>query len=114
MSEVQSGTSKNGFAWQRMTVVLEIQGFKGYTSKQVFQVSGDVVDAVLDFGIGDKVEIAFSLYAREWNGKWYNNVELASIKPVEDESRPAPAPAKDMRTNNESLDPKDGSDDLPF
>ena len=75
MSEVQSGTSKNGYEWQRMTLTLEIPGFQGSVTKQVFQVSGDDVNDVLLYSIGDKVEVSWSMYAREWNGTWYNNVD---------------------------------------
>ena len=119
MSEVQSGTSKNGYEWQRMTITLEIPGFQGSVFKQVFQVSGDDVNDVCLYNIGDRVEISWSMYAREWNGRWYNNVDLVKIKSLDEqkqEKNPAPAakqPAIFDQTQ-ESLDPADNPDDLPF
>ena len=120
MSEVQSGTSKNGNQWQRMNIVLDIPGFQGSITKQCFQVTGDDVDDVLSYNIGDKVEVSFSLYAREWNGKWYNNVDLVKIK-YQEERRDAPAPVNAAKKNaapqpkkQESLDSAANSDDLPF
>lgn len=80
MSEVQSGTSQNGYQWQRMTIILDIPGFQGSIIKQAFQVTGDDVNEVLLYNIGDRVEVSWSLYARNWNGKWYNNVDLVKIK----------------------------------
>ena len=120
MSEVQSGTSKNGYQWQRMTIVLEIPGFQGSVIKQCFQVSGDDVSDVLLYNIGDRVEISWSMYAREWNGRWYNNVDLVKINSLEQQQseKPAPAPApKQLEFFDnppESLDPAEHPDDLPF
>ena len=121
MSEVQSGTSKNGYEWQRMTITLEIPGFQGSVFKQVFQVSGNDVKDVSLYNIGDRVEISWSMYAREWNGRWYNNVDLVKIKSLDEqkqEEKPAPAPAPKQPAifdqPQESLDPADNPDDLPF
>lgn len=117
MSEVQSGTSKSGYEWQRMTLVLDIPGYQGAVIKQAFQVTGDDVKDVLLLSIGDEVEVSFAIYARNWNGKWYNNVELVKINSLEQE-KPAPAPApKQLEISDqpkESLDPADNPDDLPF
>ena len=123
MSEVVSGVSQNGNQWQRMTIVLEIPGFQGSVFKQAFQVNGDSVNDVLLYSIGDKVEVSWSMYAREWNGKWYNNVDLVKIKYQEDaqpkpqQAAPAPAPQPKqgkMDFSQEQLDPDANPDDLPF
>lgn len=118
MSEVQSGTSRNGYEWQKMTIVLEIPGFQGAVTKQAFQVSGDSVKDVLLHNIGDLVEVSWIMYAREWNGKWYNNVDLVKIKYQEGEQpkpqQAAPASAPQPKPKQESLDPKENPDDLPF
>lgn len=116
MSEVKSGTSQSGNQWQRMTLTLEIPGFQGSVTKQVFQVFGEAVNDVLLFGIGDKVEVSWSMYAREWNGRLYNNVDLVKIKSQVDsqpnpaQAAPAPAPQPQMfDENGETPD-----NDLPF
>ena len=109
-SEVQSGTTQSGKEWQRMTLILDTPGFQGAVYKMAFQVSGEHVKDVLLFNRGDKVEIGFSLYAREWNGKWYNNVDLVQIKKQET-NQDAPAPAA---FNTESLNPAVHQEDLPF
>lgn len=117
MSEVQSGTSQNGFQWQRMTIILDIPGFQGSIIKQAFQVTGDDVNDVLLYNIGDKVEVSWSLYARNWNGKWYNNVDLVKIKHQEDNRPQQAAPAAPVQAapqSQESLDPADHQEDLPF
>ena len=115
MSEVKSGVSQSGNPWQRMTIILEIPGFQGSVTKQVFQVFGDEVNNVLLFSIGDKVEVSWSMYAREWNGKMYNNVDLVKIKYQEENPlQTAPAPQPKPQTNPESLNPAENPDALPF
>ena len=122
MSEVQSGTSQNGYQWQRMTIILDIPGFQGSIIKQAFQVTGDDVNDVLLYNIGDRVEVSWSLHARNWNGKWYNNVDLVKIKSQEETKQDAPAPVApapqqahiQFNQSQESLDPADNPDDLPF
>ena len=110
MSEVQTGTSQKGYQWQRMTIILDIPGFQGSIIKQAFQVICDEVKDVLLCSIGDKVEVSWSLYARNWNGKWYNNVDLVRIKKQET-NQDAPAPDA---FNTESLNPAVHQEDLPF
>ena len=113
MSEVQSGTSKSGYEWQRMTLVLDIPGYQGAVIKQAFQVTGDDVKDVLLLSIGDEVEVSFVIYARNWNGKWYDDVELVKINSLEEE-KPAPKQQEILDQPKESLDPAANPDDLPF
>ena len=112
-SEVRSGTTQSGKEWQRMTLILDTSGFQGAIYKMVFQVSGDHVKDVLLFNRGDKVEIGFSMYAREWNGKWYNNVDLVKISYQEQGNEPAPHAEQEQ-----PLPPAEVEDnpeqDLPF
>lgn len=122
MTEVQSGTSQNGFQWQRMTIILDIPGFQGSIIKQAFQVTGDDVKDVLLYNIGDKVEVSWALYARNWNGKWYNNVDLVKIKHQEDNRPQQDAPAAPAAPVIHASSPKreegveypNHENDLPF
>lgn len=123
MSEVTSGTSKNGYDWARQTILIDIPGYQGSITKLSLQASNEMVNELNSYDVGDKVEVAWSIYAREWNGKWYNNVDLVKIKfqgETEEEnaartSRPAPAPAPQTRNiPAEDLDPAAHGDDLPW
>lgn len=111
MSEVTTGTSKNGREWARMNIMLDVPGFQGSITKVIFQVGTDRVDNVLEYKVGDKVEIGWSIYAREWNGKWYNNVDLVNIKSA-DAQISIPLPAKEETAPAAELEPQEG--DLPF
>ena len=79
ISEVKTGTSQSGYEWRNCDLTLDVPGFQGSVTKQVFRASGDKVDLVLAHKVGDKVQVGFSLYAREWNNRLFNNVDLVTI-----------------------------------
>ena len=115
MSEITSGTSTSGRDWARMTIMIDILGYKGSISKLSFQVGTDRIGDVQEFKVGDKVEIGWSIYAREYNGRWYNNVDLVNIKSQGVQAaEPAPTPAPRSLNNipAEELEPHE--EDLPF
>ena len=114
MSEITSGTSTSGRDWARMTIMIDILGYKGSISKLSFQVGTDRISDVQEFKVGDKVEIGWSIYAREYNGRWYNNVDLVNIK-SQGVQAAAPATSPAPQTKNipaAELEPQD--EDLPF
>lgn len=116
MGEVKSGTSSSGREWARTDIILDIPGYQGTTYKVVIVVGPDKdkVDEVLKFKVGDKVELACSIYAREWNGKYYNNIDLVNIKPLDTQSTSS-APSPTVAKAEEIEDMPEGEDGgMPF
>lgn len=93
MSEVQSGTSQSGNTWSRQTIVVDVVGYNGNYRKVMLQASGNVVADLETMIVGDKVEITYQVTAREWNGKWYNNVDLYKIESTEEKAQQPVAPS---------------------
>ena len=91
MGEIQQGTSQNGYDWARQIIVLDVASFNGTFSKIALTAQNQRVDDLMNYQIGDRVEVGYSVTAREWDGKWFNNVDLVSITFLE-ETAPAPAP----------------------
>lgn len=130
MSEVVTGQTRMGSHWANMTLVLSVSTSATTYKYLALKVSTDRVDDVRQFNVGDKVEVGFSVSGREWEGKWYANVELVNIKADEGQfakaasapqARPqsmrqmsqipaAPAP---MQYGQGELDPAN-YDDIPF
>lgn len=93
MGEVQSGTSQSGNPWYRQTIVVDIAGYNGSYRKVAVQATGNVVGELASAAVGDKVEISYQVTAREWNGKWYNNVDLFKVEFLEPAMPQQTAPA---------------------
>ena len=118
MSEVKSGVSQSGKQWANMSFILDVPGYQGSVTKMAINVSGDRINDIKKHKIGDKVEVGWVIYARQWNGKWYNSVDLINIKPLGQRTAPAvePAAAPALRSLSNisaaELEPQD--EDLPF
>jgi hypothetical protein len=93
MSEVQSGVAQSGNPWYRQTIVVDVAGYNGSFRKVALQASGNVVGDLEGANVGDKVEISYQVTAREWNGKWYNNVDLYKVEFLEPQMQQPVAPA---------------------
>ena len=110
-SQVETGTSKNGNIWQKQTIVVSRENVNAPYDKVALSVFGDKVNDSERCRVGDKVEITYSISAKEYNGKWYNDVSLYKIVSYSPFARPAQgaAPAADLiPQDNEPLP------DLPF
>ena len=121
---VQSGNSARG-PWAKQEFILEYPD-GNYTAKACFTAWGQ--DKVQDLGkyqVGDKVKVSFNLKSREYNGRWYNDLQIWKIAPVGDgqpaapaAARPAPqAPAYPQApapTIEDMPAASEGEEDLPF
>ena len=124
---VQSGSSARG-PWTKQEFILEFPD-GNFTAKACFLAWGQ--EKVQDLGkyqVGDKVKVSFNLKSREYNGRWYNDLQIWKIAPAgaqpaapaqpASQARPvaqapawqqAPAPTlEDMPADSE------GAEDLPF
>ena len=124
---VQSGSSARG-PWAKQEFILEFPD-GNFTAKACFLAWGQ--EKVQDLGkyqVGDKVKVSFNLKSREYNGRWYNDLQIWKIAPAgaqpaapaqpAPQARPAaqapaypqaPAPTlEDMPADSE------GAEDLPF
>lgn len=92
MGEIQQGTSQGGFDWARQTIVIDVHSFNGTFSKIALTAQNQRVDDLQNYQIGDRVEIGYSVTAREYQGKWFNNVDLVNINFLDEVAQAAPAP----------------------
>jgi len=130
---VQQGTSARG-QWAKQEFILDYPD-GNYTSQAVFTAFGQ--DKVVDldkYQTGDRIKVSFNIKSREYNGRWYTDLQVwriapagqaqpaASAQPVAS-AQPAPSaqpvpPAPAFEAPAPTLDDMPGdtqdSDDLPF
>ena len=92
MGEIQQGTSQGGFDWARQVIVIDVHSFNGSFTKIALTAQNQRVDDLQEYQIGDRVEIGYSVTAREYQGKWFNNVDLVNIKFLDEVASATPAP----------------------
>ena len=119
---VASGNSARG-PWAKQEFILEYPD-GNFTAKACFTAWGsDKVQELSKYQVGDKVKVSFNLKSREYNGRWYNDLQIWKIAPagaaqpvapaasVAPEAYAAPvAPAPTL----EDMPAEDGGEDLPF
>lgn len=131
---LQEGISKAGNAWKKKEWVLETGGM--YPRKVKFHVFGNRVDE-LRFEVGKAYRISVDVESREFQGRWYTDVNAYAAQPMDMAApqqpmaggfgQPAAAPAFGQldagatpnfgTASAPAFDPLEGgnkSDDLPF
>ena len=96
---VQSGSSARG-PWTKQEFILEFPD-GNFTAKACFLAWGQ--EKVQDLGkyqVGDKVKVSFNLKSREYNGRWYNDLQIWKIARLRlPPSRTCPRIPKARRTS---------------
>lgn len=90
MLPIESGTSRNGNTWQKQYFVVETQDL--YPKKICFQLFGDKVNNCP--AVGDEVKVSFEIESREYNGRWYTQLNAWNVEKVGAARQPVQAPAQ--------------------
>lgn len=91
---LQEGEGKNG-KWQKQTAVVE-ESEGQYPQSLAFDMFGDKIVALT---VEQQVEVDFDTKAREYQGKWFNNVNAWKVTVVGNTqstpvAQPTPPPAE--------------------
>lgn len=98
-----------------------IQTQENYPQFVKFQMTQDRCSIIDGYKEGEKINVFFDLRGREWNGKYFTNLNAWRVQKVEDV--PSPSLADDLPPQADPLDfptqePQGGYeqdvDDLPF
>ncbi len=112
---VQSGTSARG-EWQKREIIVEMPD--DFNRKVCVTFFGDKAADAANLREGDKVSISINIESREYNGRWYTNVNAWRINPTAaaaPAASTAPAPAEEPPFKESAMPATaDDVDDLPF
>ena len=88
---VQSGASARG-QWMKQEFILEYPD-GNFTAQAFFTAFGQDKVAELDkYQVGDRIRVSFNVKSREFNGRWYTDLQIWRIAPA-GQAQAAPAPA---------------------
>lgn len=114
--ELVSGTSNAGNPWQKREFVIETPG--QYPKKICFLLFGDKVNECPQ--VGETAKVSFDIESREWNTRWFTNLNAWKIErqgaqqPVQAAPNPyAPNPQQAPQMQPQTA-PTPQADDLPF
>lgn len=108
LGDVESKTTRNGNTWLKQLVVILINGQRNTYHEIAFMAQGNTVHSLEAFREGDEVEVSGYISAREYNGRYYNDVELSSIVPVGE------LPKRDKEPTATATEKPKKDEDLPF
>lgn len=96
---IEKGTSKAGKEWSKQNLVIDTGD--QYNPNVCINFFGDKSDLLQNVSVGNDVEVHINISSREFNGKWYHNVDGWKIDGGASQgSTPPPS--------------NEGDDDLPF
>lgn len=76
----ESGVSKAGKEWKKQEFVIETN--EQYPKKVCFTLFGDKTSLIEGTTEGTEVEVFFSVESRDFNGKWFHNINAWKIEAV--------------------------------
>tara|TARA_R100000664_G_scaffold10153_2_gene16826 strand:- start:61 stop:372 length:312 start_codon:yes stop_codon:yes gene_type:complete len=71
--EVEKGVSKSGKAWEKQAILVEQN--TEYNKAVVISFFGKNVKSLKDIPEGSEVNVSINLSSREYNGKYYHNID---------------------------------------
>lgn len=109
----QSGQSARG-AWEKQEFILEYQDGNYPADVMVTAFGSDKVADLDRYQVGDAVKVSFNLRAREYNGRWYNDVRLWKIAPAGQNAAQQPPVQQAPAPTLDDMPADIPENDLPF
>lgn len=76
--EARSGVSaRTGNPWMTQEYVIEVPG--NYPRKMVFNIFGEEKIKQFNIQAGEEITVQFDIDAREYNGRWFNDIRAWNI-----------------------------------
>lgn len=108
---LESGVSKAGNEWKKQEFVIEMQE-QQFTRKVCFTLFNEKTALLKNLSPGQEVEVSFNVESREYNGKWFHNINAWKIDVAQKNSVPEGLP--EYRYEDIPPEPMENINDLPF
>ena len=102
----ETGVSKSGKNWEKQSILVEQAG-TDYNKEVVISFFGDKIKSLRDVEEGSDVSVSINLSSREFNGKYYHNIDGWLCAKLGQETV-----GKNLLDNKDTM--LNGDTDLPF
>ena len=75
--EPETGVSKTGKTWEKQAIIVEQN--TDYNKEVVISFFGDKIKSIRDIEEGSDVNVSVNVFSREYNGKYFHNINGWSI-----------------------------------
>ncbi|MBL7969218.1 MAG: DUF3127 domain-containing protein [Prolixibacteraceae bacterium] len=111
--KLESGVSKAGKEWKKQDFVLVTN--EQFPKTVCFTLFGDKISLIDGINQGTEIEVYFSVESRDFNGKWYHNINAWKIERADAAINPAKNFPPEYSIGDIPPEPADDSgNDLPF
>lgn len=76
-------SARTGNQWKTQEYVIET--FEQFPKKCVFNVFGEDKINQWAIKVGDTLTVSFDINAREWNGRWFNDIRAWAVQRVDEQ-----------------------------
>ena len=77
--DIESGISKAGKEWKKQSILVEQDSLVDFNKEVVIQFFGDNMKQLRDLKEGMRVDVKFNIYSREYNGRYFHNIDGYAI-----------------------------------
>ena len=71
--ERETGVSNSGKTWEKQSILVE--QIVDYNKEVVISFFGDKIKKIRDIEVGTDVSVSINLSSREYNGKYFHNID---------------------------------------
>ena len=99
-NSIENIENKEGKKWKKQTFVIQTEA--EYNNQICFQLFGEEKISILEsYKTGDKIEVFFNISSKEYNNRYYHNVDAWRINQINNNE--GTDHLKDPNTNNNNL-----------
>jgi hypothetical protein len=90
----ESGVSKSGKEWRKQSILIDTGG--EFNNEVAVSAFGDKMDSMNNLEVGMDVKILCNVYSREYNGKYFHNIDGYHFAIVDREVVASPVESDDL------------------
>jgi hypothetical protein len=76
---LESGVTKAGKDWQKLTIIIEFSEGNYQKKLALSATKEELIQTLKNLKQGDSITASINLESREFNGKWFNSVNVWKI-----------------------------------